>query len=187
MPDSLITKKALASSLKELMETQPLTKISVGDICEKCGMNRKSFYYHFCDKYELVNWIFDTEFNEIRNRPGHIADFEEICEYFYSDREFYCNALRMTGQNSFRDYFRTQIHPVIREFIGNLLDSEDDTEFLATFIADGTVSALIRWLNESDPEPPAEMARRVRHTMAAISRAFTVKNGDGKAAEKEAI
>ena len=78
MPDSLITKKALASSLKELMETQPLTKISVGDICEKCGMNRKSFYYHFCDKYELVNWIFDTEFNEIRNRPGHIADFEEI-------------------------------------------------------------------------------------------------------------
>ena len=148
MPDSLITKKALASSLKELMETQPLTKISVGDICEKCGMNRKSFYYHFCDKYELVNWIFDTEFNEIRNRPGHIADFEEICEYFYSDREFYRNALRMTGQNSFRDYFRTQIHPVIRELIGNLLDSEDDTEFLATFIADGTVSALIRWLNE---------------------------------------
>lgn len=70
MPDSLITKKALASSLKELMETQPLTKISVGDICEKCGMNRKSFYYHFCDKYELVNWIFYTEFNEIRNRQG---------------------------------------------------------------------------------------------------------------------
>ena len=62
MPDSLITKRALASSLKELMKTQPLTKISVGDICEKCGMNRKSFYYHFCDKYDLVNWIFDTEF-----------------------------------------------------------------------------------------------------------------------------
>lgn len=187
MPDSLITKKALASSLKELMETQPLTKISVGDICEKCGMNRKSFYYHSAISMSLSTGYLITEFNEIRNRPGHIADFEEICEYFYSDREFYRNALRMTGQNSFRDYFRTQIHPVIRELIGNLLDSEDDTEFLATFIADGTVSALIRWLNESDPEPPAEMARRVRHTMAAISRAFTVKNGDGKAAEKEAI
>ena len=36
MPDSLITKRALASSLKELMKAQPLTKISVGDICEKC-------------------------------------------------------------------------------------------------------------------------------------------------------
>ena len=94
MPDSLITKRALASSLKELMKAQPLTKISVGDICEKCGMNRKSFYYHFCDKYDLVNWIFDTEFSEIRNRPDHIANFEDICEYFYSDREFYRSALQ---------------------------------------------------------------------------------------------
>ena len=100
MPDSLITKRALASSLKELMKAQPLTKISVGDICEKCGMNRKSFYYHFCDKYDLVNWIFDTEFSEIRNRPDHIANFEDICEYFYSDREFYRSALQITGTRS---------------------------------------------------------------------------------------
>lgn len=154
MPDSLITKRALASSLKELMKTQPLTKISVGDICEKCGMNRKSFYYHFCDKYDLVNWIFDTEFSEIRNRPDHITKFEEICEYFYADREFYRNALQITGQNSFRDYFRMQIQPVLKELVGNLFDSEEDTEFLVTFLADGMVSALIRWLNGSDPEPP---------------------------------
>lgn len=150
MPDSLITKRALASSLKELMKTQPLTKISVGDICEKCGMNRKSFYYHFCDKYDLVNWIFDTEFSEIRSRPDHIANFEEICEYFYSDREFYRSALQITGQNSFRDYFRMQIHPVLEELVGNLFDSEEDTEFLVTFLADGMVSTLIRWLNSSD-------------------------------------
>ena len=153
MPDSLITKRALASSLKELMKTQPLTKISVGDICEKCGMNRKSFYYHFCDKYDLVNWIFDTEFSEIRNRPDHITKFEEICEYFYADREFYRNALQITGQNSFRDYFRMQIQPVLKELVGNLFDSEEDTEFLVTFLADGMVSALIRgrrWRAESD-------------------------------------
>ena len=172
MPDSLITKRALASSLKELMKIQSLTKISVGDICEKCGMNRKSFYYHFCDKYDLVNWIFDTEFSEIRNRPDHIANFEDICEYFYSDREFYRSALQITGQNSFRDYFRMQIHPVLKELVGNLFDSEEDTEFLVTFLAYGTVSTLIRWLNSSDPEPPEKMARRVRRTMVVISQAI---------------
>lgn len=62
MPDSNITKKALAMAMKELMEQIPFSKISVSDICEKCGMNRKSFYYHFKDKYDLVNWIFDVEF-----------------------------------------------------------------------------------------------------------------------------
>lgn len=44
--------------MKKLMEKKPFSKISVGDICEDCGMNRKSFYYHFRDKYDLVNWIF---------------------------------------------------------------------------------------------------------------------------------
>ena len=56
MPDSNITKKALAMAMKELMEQIPFSKISVSDICEKCGMNRKSFYYHFKDIYDLVEW-----------------------------------------------------------------------------------------------------------------------------------
>ena len=47
MADSNITKKALATAFKELMEERPFEKINVGDICEKCEMNRKSFYYHF--------------------------------------------------------------------------------------------------------------------------------------------
>ena len=60
--ESGVTKKVLAYALKNLMETRPLNKITVGDICEACDMNRKSFYYHFQDKYDLVNWIFYTEF-----------------------------------------------------------------------------------------------------------------------------
>ena len=61
---SSITKKALADALKQLMAEKPLQKISVGDICERCNMNRRSFYYHFRDKYDLVNWVFYTEFAE---------------------------------------------------------------------------------------------------------------------------
>ena len=61
MADSNITKRALAGALRELMAEMPFEKINVGQICERCHMNRKSFYYHFKDKYDLVNWIFDTE------------------------------------------------------------------------------------------------------------------------------
>ena len=45
-------------ALKGLMAEMPFEKINVSQICERCGMNRKSFYYHFKDKYDLVNWIF---------------------------------------------------------------------------------------------------------------------------------
>ena len=60
MADSNITKRALAQALQELMEEVPFDKINVTQICEKCGINRKSFYYHFKDKYDLANWIFYT-------------------------------------------------------------------------------------------------------------------------------
>ena len=56
------TKKIMAKAFKELLLEVPFQKISVNDICEKCGMNRKSFYYHFCDKYDIANSVFDIEF-----------------------------------------------------------------------------------------------------------------------------
>ena len=46
MADSNITKNALANALKSLLEEMPFQKISVSDICARCDMNRKSFYYH---------------------------------------------------------------------------------------------------------------------------------------------
>ena len=39
MAESGVTKKVLAYALKNLMETRPLNKITVGDICEACDMN----------------------------------------------------------------------------------------------------------------------------------------------------
>ena len=51
---SQITKRALEQSLKNLLLQKPLTKITVGDIAEDCGINRMTFYYHFKDIYDLV-------------------------------------------------------------------------------------------------------------------------------------
>lgn len=104
MPDSNITKRALAAALKELMETQPFARISVGDICQACDMSRKSFYYHFKDKYDLVNWIYYTEcltaLREIDyQNPWSLLN--DLCQYFYENRGFYRKTFTIEGQNSF--------------------------------------------------------------------------------------
>ena len=122
MPDSNTTKKALAQSLKELMGQQPFSKISVADICESCGMSRKSFYYHFKDKYDLVHWIFKVEF--IQSIQGVEQEsswdlFRALCFYFYQEKDFYCCAIQIEGQNSFREYFQEVTAPVIESFRGN--------------------------------------------------------------------
>ena len=53
---SQITKRALEQSLKNLLLKKPLTKITINDIAEDCGINRITFYYHFKDIYDLVEW-----------------------------------------------------------------------------------------------------------------------------------
>ena len=61
MSDSLITKKAIAQCLKNLAAEKSFLKISIGDITAACGLNRQTFYYHFQDKYELLDWIYYEE------------------------------------------------------------------------------------------------------------------------------
>ena len=55
------TKKLLADSLKSMMTTVSLEKISVEQLTRQCGISRNTFYYHFQDKYQLVSWIFYQE------------------------------------------------------------------------------------------------------------------------------
>ena len=55
------TKKTLAEALKLLLEKKPLAKITVSDIIRECGLNRKTFYYHFQDIHDLLKWMLNQE------------------------------------------------------------------------------------------------------------------------------
>ena len=143
MPYSNATKQAFADALRKLLEQKPFAKISVSHICEECGMNRKSFYYHFKDKYDLVNWIFDTEITKIFSEEewknaGFTWDIlEKICEYFYKHRTFYSKVLQIEGQNSFTEHFRDILVPVNRKFLAMVEEEEkgEHEEFYIHFFS----------------------------------------------------
>jgi len=169
MADSNITKRALSMALKALMEEQPFSKINVGDICEKCDMNRKSFYYHFKDKYDLVNWTFDTEFISAVNMASIQAplderweEIERACCYFYENRTFYRSALKITGQNSFSEHLRAFCFPLMKLRISAVVGEEAADDFSVNFFTDACLSAIVRWLSEKDCMPPDEFVDRLK-------------------------
>lgn len=165
MADSNITKKALASALKELMQEKPFEKISVGDICEKCDMNRKSFYYHFKDKYDLVNWIFDTEVIEISRGNSYEDEFEwyeDICGYFYENRAFYRKALRITGQNSFTSHFRDVMSSILTRRFEEIFGKKINNEFQMNFFTDALVLAFYRWMLEETNMTAEEFIENIK-------------------------
>ena len=165
MADSNVTKHALAESLKTLMEHKPFSKISVGDICENCDMNRKSFYYHFRDKYDLVNWIFYTEFVHTLNfapDDNGWKHLEDVSRYFYDNKKFYSKALQIEGQNSFRDYFQDILESILLEYLKFYFGSQKQSNFAAEFFTDAIISAIIRWLTSKAPCSPEEFTESVR-------------------------
>lgn len=168
MADSNITKLALSNALKELLKEQSFEKISVSDICQRCHMNRKSFYYHFRDKYDLVNWIFDTEFIALMQENQldfNLADYsfderwrsiEIHCRYFYENRRFYRRVLTEEGQNSFAAHFREFLQPILRLRVEALLDQDDVPQMVYDFVVDGIVCAIERWLLDKECAPVEE-------------------------------
>ena len=56
-----ITKRAMAQSLKKFLRKKDLDKITINDITSDCGVNRQTFYYHFKDIYDLLEWIYKNE------------------------------------------------------------------------------------------------------------------------------
>lgn len=76
---TLDTKLLIADALVQLCEEQPLKKVSISDIVERTGKNRKTFYYHFEDKNALIIWKFRYDLGlELQNRfPENILVYQE--------------------------------------------------------------------------------------------------------------
>lgn len=173
MPESQLTKRVLATAVKELMKKTPLSKISVRDITEYCGVNRNTFYYHFKDKYELVNWVFYTEALEqisgFSDREHWTAGLLNLLEYMRKNKEFYTNALKDKGQNCFAEYlvefYKNILTSCIDELRGDTVMDPDDIDFIARFNTYAFVGLIFEWANNGMKEDPRE---RVEHIRALI-------------------
>jgi len=131
-------------------------------------MNRKSFYYHFKDKYDLLNWIFDTEIIAFAKKRSYTEQFDQrverfrdICNYFYENRKFYRRALMVEGQNSFSSHFREYAMLVLRERISYYMQGEEFDDFELNFFADAALGTIERWLLDKNCMPPDEFIDRL--------------------------
>ena len=174
MPSADITKRAIAVTMKKLMDQEPLAKISVNDIVTECGMTRNSFYYHFKDKFDLVNWIFYTDISEELNylkidESPSWDTIEGICDFFYKNKAFYQNALSITGQNSFVEYFTDLLKQVVATRMANLYKEDEDRDFLVTFFSNAFVDAISRWLSDGAETPPDKFAGLIRKAITGVA------------------
>lgn len=152
MPRSNQTKQLLAQSLQELMATTPLEKISVNDIVDHANVGRNTFYYHFEDKYDLVNWYFQSgitrflvELSAYSNWNALLAALET---YFLENKVFYCNALAYNGQNSLQQYMFDYLRSIFEQNARELNPDANAEEIrkIGQFFAGAMMGILIPWV-----------------------------------------
>ena len=97
-------------SFKEIAVHKPIEKITIKEITDKAGVIRPTFYNHFQDKYELLEWIVKQELifpMKPLIQEKHIKEaVTGSMNAMLSEKVFYTNANKLSGQNSFREILR---------------------------------------------------------------------------------
>lgn len=115
------TKKAIAASLKKKMAQKPLSKITVSEIIADCGVNRKTFYYHFEDIYALLKWILEEEAIEVVKRFDLLVEPEEaitfVIDYVNANKHILCCAYDSMGREEMKRFFYADLIGVASSII----------------------------------------------------------------------
>lgn len=153
---SLKTKKSLAAALKKAMETKKLSKITVSELIEECNMNRKTFYYHFKDIYDLLKWVLEEEAIDVVKKFDMVVNTEEafrfIMNYVEENKHIINCAYDSMGFEELKRFFYRDMIGIIyeniqhgEEKIGLSLDSSFK-EFLARFYTEAAAGIMIDWV-----------------------------------------
>lgn len=171
MSTSGFTKYMIAQGMKTLLETKSFEDISVGDLARECRISRNTFYYHFKDKYDIINWIFYSEITPII-REASIENWSEgllrLCRYMQQNKSFYIKVLHVQGQNSFieglMEFYMNMVQNLLLNVKADKILSQEQIRVISHFYAFGLAGVLMDWAKdgmESDPQPVVDMLREM--------------------------
>lgn len=152
------TKRALAASLKKFMATKPLSKIAVREIIEDCDVNRKTFYYHFQDIYDLLKWTLEQEAIEVVGQFDLLDDYEDairfVLQYVKENNHILCCAYDNMGREEMKRFFYNDFILLVQNLVdgceerNSLHVPETFKAFLCDFLTEAIAGMLVNVFKE---------------------------------------
>jgi probable dihydroxyacetone kinase regulator len=166
---SEITKRALSTSLKKLLLSKPLDKITISDITDDCGVNRQTFYYHFQDLADLVEWTCLEDADKVlQGKKSHDTwqeGFLEVFRLMKEDRPFIMNIYHSVSLETLQMYLYKITFPLLRDVVEDLSKDmsvrEDDKRFIADFYKYAFVGVVLDWIKRGMSDDPKLIVDRI--------------------------
>ena len=160
------TKQALSNALKELLQKKQITKITINDITEACGISRMTFYYHFKDIYDLADWTLQEALHaaiaENRTHDNWQQGFLNLLEALKAHQSLILNAYRAIDRELVERYMRREVEalllPVVEEQAAGLQISEKGKHMVAIFYTYAFMGIVLEWIQRNMQASPQEVA-----------------------------
>ncbi len=166
---SQITKRALEQSLKNLLAKKPLSKITINDITEDCGISRMTFYYHFKDIYDLIEWVcIEDAQKALKEKKTHDTWQEGFLHIFHAVKEN-----RVFILNVYKCVHREQVEHFLKPLVDNLLTGvveeesvdmvvrDEDKAFVANIYAYIFIGIMLDWIRDDMKEEPENIVTKL--------------------------
>lgn len=148
------TKLALELSLKRLLLSKPLDKITVTDIAQDCGISRMTFYYHFQDIYDLVEWSCQEDARRVlagnRTADTWQTGFLAIFRTVRANKPFIMNVYHCVSRQRVEKYLYEVTYDlligVVKEEAQGLNVCEEDQQFIAHVFKYAFVGLMLDWI-----------------------------------------
>ncbi len=163
------TEKIIEIAFAELLEEKPLSKITVKDIVERCGVNRNTFYYHFQDIPYLLEYTLKKEADWIIKNHCELGSAKDcltlIVQFIIDHKNAAQHIYRSLNQEVFFHILEDVSFYTVTEYIENVtadipIDAKDK-DVLSRFYKCTLVGIILDWMNADMSYDLLEMFDRI--------------------------
>ena len=178
------SKRHLSEALVSLMEERPLREISVVDICERAMVHRTTFYAHFEDKNDLLQYVLSELMEKLAQvqeetvrkrglREGLLTELRMTLELFRKHKRLLLGGALQGNAKAWN-----QVESTLAEAVEKLIREESSLNFLnggpyeaeaaGRFYA-GALLGLVSWWAEKDmPVTEEQLVQTVDKLLPAM-------------------
>ena len=160
------TRQAILTTFFELLQTKTFEQITIQDLCDKANIRRSTFYRHFNDKYDLLNYGIGLMIDHFRalylpeinpDNPRHFFEklIKDILQFIYENKAIVRSVINLNYYGEVYSIFYDQIYEAVKkqiEFDQRSGQFYVDTMMYGQFLTGGILSVITNWLQQGQQQ-----------------------------------